>query len=389
MTAPENQPDSPTRAIRLGTGGRFERHQAFLDGALEVCSPRGVRGPNLALLQALTSDVGGRVLVVGSREALGAMAVAALGNAEVHDFHFDAFEYERAADSMSKNGGDSGGKVTLSIGADLPGPDSFDWVILALPRTGDSMLAGELVRQAHGALKPRGKILAVTDNQRDKWLHDRVLETFGAVTIHQQGRAGSVYIARKRPDHAPRDRDFRRQFNARVFGQDLQLETRPGVFSHGKLDEGTLAISEIATLSPGARVLDMGAGSGALGVGAARAVADARAVLVDASARAVEVSLANARRNGVADRTLVILACDFACLATSSFDIVLANPPYFGDWQIAAMFAEAGHRVLRPGGQFHYVSKADDVPGQILRELFGGSTPSKRRGYSVLTAVKR
>jgi len=136
-------------------------------------------------------------------------------------------------------------------------------------------------------------------------------------------------------------------------------------------------------------VLDMGCGSGALGVAAAMAVEGGTAVLVDSSARAVECARANAVANGASERTLVVLACGFDCLAGASFDVVLANPPYFGDWQIAAMFAEEGHRLLRSGGRFHLVTKAAEVPADILRDVFGGSQEARRRGYSVLSAVRR
>ena len=44
------------------------------------------------------------------------------------------------------------------------------------------------------------------------------------------------------------------------------LSTRPGVFSHGELDEGTRALSEVAVVGEATRVADLGCGSGALGI---------------------------------------------------------------------------------------------------------------------------
>jgi 16S rRNA (guanine1207-N2)-methyltransferase len=44
-------------------------------------------------------------------------------------------------------------------------------------------------------------------------------------------------------------------------------------------------------------------------------------------------------------------------LHPGSFDMALANPPYFGDFQIAEKMIQAALRSLRPGGRLVLVSK--------------------------------
>ncbi|MBI4605629.1 MAG: methyltransferase [Planctomycetes bacterium] len=377
--------------VRIQLGGTREQHhqkeEPFLNGRLRIASSRGVTGADRALVAALGEPLEGRVLAVATREGVAALAAHKLhGAAEVCFFTMDAYDLHRARATFHRNGAQA---LRSRVGADLPEPGTFDWVLLPVSRTGDAMLNAELVLEAHGALKDRGKVLAATDNPRDSWLHGRILDAFGSATIHGRGPLGTVYIARKRSDRPPRERSFARTFEARVFGRALRLETRPGVFSHGELDEGTLALSEVAPIEEGSRAVDLGCGSGALGIGAALAAPRGLAVLVDSNARAARVARANALANGAERNALILLAHDLASLREQAFDVVLANPPYFADHRITELFAWEARRVLAPGGKLHLVTKAPERPVAILEGIFGGCEAARRRSYAVITASKR
>jgi 16S rRNA (guanine1207-N2)-methyltransferase len=381
-----NDREKDVVAIRLGGEAERPRRDVFLGGRVEVISPRGVRGPDRPLLDALDARVEGRVLVAGSRSALAAIAAARLRpDAEVEVFHMDAYESLRARESLARNGA---ARVRPRIGADLPEDAGFDWVLLAVPRVGDSMLNAELIREAHAALKPRGKILAATDNARDRWLHDRILETFGAATIHVRSKQGMAYIARKDPDREPRKRESARRFSGRILGLTLDLVTRPGVFSHGEIDQGTLALADAAAIRESSRVLDLGSGSGALGIAAAVKAPQGASVLVDSNVRSTRVASGNLARNGAPGNALVLLACDLSAVRDGVFDLVLANPPYYSDHRITRLFTSEAHRTLVPGGEMLLVTKAPERPLEIVREVFGGARWEERRGYVVLRAEK-
>jgi 16S rRNA (guanine1207-N2)-methyltransferase len=338
------------------------------------------------LIEGMDLDLGGTVLVVGTREAVGALAAARLfPAAEVHFFTLDAFELHRARETLILNQAES---IRCHLGADLPHPGSYDWVIFPASHAGDSMLTVELLREARGALKPRGKILAATDNQHDRWLHDRILEVFGSATIHLRAKHGVAYIARKQPDHELRPRDYSRVFGAIVLGTGLELESRPGIFSHGKLDEGTLALSEMAKLEESSRVVDLGCGSGALGIRAALAAPRGFALLADSSVRAVQAARKNILRNRVEGNSLAVLSYDLSAARDESFDLALANPPYYGDYRILESFAREAHRVLLPGGDFFLVTKTPERPQGIVNALFGNASVLSRRGYAVVRGKK-
>jgi len=76
---------------------------------------------------------------------------------------------------------------------------------------------------------------------------------------------------------------------------------------------------------PRARVLDVGCGSGILAL-AALALGAPRAVAVDISGRAVRRTKANAQRNGLLPR-LVVIEGSTECLR-GNFDLILANLPW-------------------------------------------------------------
>ena len=358
----------------------------LLDGRLEVTSARGVRGPDRVLLEALGGGLAGRVLAAGGREGLIAIAASRLHpDTGVDLFSMDAYEARRAREALAAN---EAGGVRVVLGADLPREQPYDWVLLPVPRTGDAMLAQELISEAHDALAPGGKLLAACDNPKDRWVRERILETFGSATIHARGKHGLAYIARKRPGHEPRARDFRRTFRARLLGQELELETRPGVFSHGELDDGARALGEAARVSEDSRVVDLGCGSGALGIAAALAAPRGKALLVDSQPRSVEAARANAARNG-ARNALVVLAEDLGSAAEGSFDLVLANPPYYADHRITEHFTREAFRALRTGGEVLVVTKAAQRAAGIVSAVFGECSAEERRGYSVVRAVKK
>jgi len=104
----------------------------------------------------------------------------------------------------------------------------------------------------------------------------------------------------------------------------MRLVTLPGVF-RPRPDTWMLARALRAeALGPGARVLDVCCGSGALAVVAALAGAEATAV--DVSRRAVLAARMNGRLNGV--RVRALRGDLLEPVGGERFDAIVANPPY-------------------------------------------------------------
>ena len=104
----------------------------------------------------------------------------------------------------------------------------------------------------------------------------------------------------------------------------MRLFTLPGVFSP-RPDSWMLARALRAErLAPGARVLDVGTGSGLLAITAA--LDGAHATAIDVSRRAVACAALNARLNGV--RVRALRGDLLAPVRGERFDAIVSNPPY-------------------------------------------------------------
>lgn len=129
-------------------------------------------------------------------------------------------------------------------------------------------------------------------------------------------------------------------------GDRIDLVMQRGAFGSGEHEttESCLRILEGLSNIPGARVLDLGSGTGILSIAALRLGAK-HAVCVDIEPKAVEIAESNCKLNGLEDRATHITGTMDA-VTESGFDLVLAN--IYGD--ILLDLAQPLTATLKPGG---------------------------------------
>jgi 16S rRNA (guanine1207-N2)-methyltransferase len=113
-----------------------------------------------------------------------------------------------------------------------------------------------------------------------------------------------------------------------VAGLSVRLAAAAGVFSAGRLDPGTTVLLRKAVLpGPDAAgpLLDLGCGYGPIACVLALSASAATVYAVDVNERARQLTQANARSVGVADR--VIVAAPDEVDAAVSFGEIWSNPP--------------------------------------------------------------
>jgi len=273
-------------AHKRGVGWRDEAAAGLMARTL---SRVGVRGSLLVMLEV--------------REEVAAAVRAAGG--EPHVWH-------RVA---------AGGRTASSWPAGGP----YDSATLRLPKARE-----ELEMSLHAAamsLRGGGRLWVYGANDEGaRSAVEQIRQVMGsAATVATGGRCRVVET--ERPARMPKLRGTLERWRSE---EDLDLPplparwvSYPGVFAHGRVDAGTLAlVRSIPSLHPGARVLDFACGSGLLGAYVVARNPDVAVDFLDADAvalAAVEANVPGARR---------ILSDGFSEAGNARYDLIVSNPPY-------------------------------------------------------------
>ncbi|MBS9404294.1 methyltransferase [Halomonas sp. TRM85114] len=180
----------------------------------------------------------------------------------------------------------------------------------------------------------------------------------------------------------------------------LQLASHPGVFGHGKFDDGTrLLLAQLpeilfgdigASRRQGAlQALDMGCGDGIIAAWLARR--GAMVTAVDVSVFAVEAARRTLAGNGLEGD--VVASDVYSALAGRRFDAIISNPPFHQqrdiDYGPAARLIGEAPEHLQSGGQLVMVANAFLPYPALLERAFGGfEILADDRRFRVYRAVK-
>ena len=316
---------------------------------------------------------------VGRGQAARALAATAT-TAEVVCWQLDDYRHRLALAA-----GDDGPRPVQQLCLSDPPPGPFDLALLPSPARGEKELLRDQLQLLWERLAVGGALVAAVDNPHDDWLRRQLLDYFPPVTVRREGDA-TVYLARK--DGAPRRvRDFRCQFAFRDRGRLLQAITRPGVFSHRRLDPGARKLLDAAEIGPGERILDVGCGAGVVAHGLAAREPTATVLGIDSHARAIECAVAGAELNELANVRFVLDSQGLAAEA-GAFDLAVANPPYYGDFRIAGHFLAVARRALRPGGRLLLVTKQASWYDEVLPESWLDCRRWPAKEYWICAATK-
>jgi 16S rRNA (guanine1207-N2)-methyltransferase len=276
--------------------------------------------------------------------------------------------------------------LTAACTADMPaGP--YDLAIVPLVKGGETELSRDILQQALHQLARGGQLVAAVDNAHDTWLREQLAATGETVRVRPaDGIDAIAYIVEKtRESH--KLRDFTCRFKFRDRERLLEAVSRPGVFAHRRIDPGARHLLNAVDVAPETRVLDIGCGSGCVAMGIAARDPSIHVHALDASARAVACTRLAADRNALENLT-VALEAGGGVPEPGTYDLALANPPYYGDFRIAELFVEAARAALAPGGTLLVVTKQ---PGWYLETLPNSWRDVAReivKNYHLIEAVR-
>jgi 16S rRNA G1207 methylase RsmC len=298
----------------------------------------------------------------------------------------DLYRMQQAQADASADGSLS--RVAWHCTEDLP-DNGYEVALLPTDRSGESELARELVQAMHERLCVGGVLFASVNHREDQWLADVVGSIFKTVRRHVLSEA-VVYQARK--DGALKKR---KSYECTVRFRDgervLSALSRPGVFSHRKVDAGArhLLAATVPLSLPGARVLELGCGSGIVSLGIASRDPTMEVVALDSNARAVACTRRGAQALGLANVEVLLNADGGREGMADSFDVVVGNPPYYAQLQIASRFIDAAWRNLRGGGSVIMVTKHPQwFEEAVARRRFVAVVVEDAKGYAIIRGRK-
>lgn len=137
----------------------------------------------------------------------------------------------------------------------------------------------------------------------------------------------------------------------------------------------------------GGRVIDVGAGSGAIAVSVAIERPDLRVMAGDASVEALAVTALNRTRLGA---RVELIASDLLSAIRVSFDVILSNPPYIPEGDMGGLQVEVREheprRALTPGPAGTEI--IERLLSQSKQQLAPGGRVMFEIGYGQVAAVR-
>lgn len=265
-------------------------------------------------------------------------------------------------------------------------PQKFNTVVLPAGSHTDRELKLDLIDQGFHILNPGGQFITLSEYEKDTEFAKHHKKIFGKCGETPSSKSGMAFFSTK-PNEPRERRRHEMHFHAKIAGgPSMDFLSRPGVFSYGRMDKGSRALLEVADVKDGDRVLDLGSGCGVVGCLLSTKAKLGHLTFIDSHLRANAVCEINAKANGVANYEIVTSET-MDGLPANGFDLILANPPYYGDSMVARLFVGKSRDLLKPGGKFLIVTKMPTAVVPIIFETFGGCDVVENRGYSIVVAT--
>jgi len=266
----------------------------------------------------------------------------------------------------------------------------FDLAVVPVDAGGEAELTRDILQMALDRLRIGGSLVAAVDNPRDTWLRGQLAATGEKVRVRpaEGGDPRSICYLVEKTRPCRKIRDFSCEVVFRDRDRLLTAFTRPGVFAHRRIDPAARHLLAAVDLAPETRVLEIGCGSGCVSLGLAARHPSVHVHAIDSSARAVDCTRRAADHNGLANISVALEAAGEVA-EPGSFDLALANPPYYSDFRIAELFVRTARQALAPGGTLLVITKqpgwyVEHLPvdwDEVARELV--------KGYHLFEAVRR
>lgn len=180
-------------------------------------------------------------------------------------------------------------------------------------------------------------------------------------------------------------------FTVNSMGESIDVQSVPGVFSHGRLDLGTKLLLECLEGLPAGHYLDFGCGAGVVGSFLKKRYPDAQISMLDVDAFAVYSSQLTLAANQLEATTI---AGDGIHAAPKQLAAIISNPPFHQgvhtQYETTETLLREAAEHLQSGGELRIVANSFLKYSPLIEEHLGPCTVlAERDGFKVYRAIRR
>ncbi|MCK4660314.1 MAG: class I SAM-dependent methyltransferase [Phycisphaerae bacterium] len=313
-------------------------------------------------------------------------------------------EYSDYRQAEQQVGGTGKSRIEVRFCAWYASPaQAHDLAIVYLPKS--RAMLDLILDMVAGALAKPARVLLVGPVRGGIKSSKSALERcFGAATKLDVARHCVLYstTVTEPPAHESRLEDWGTTCTFDIAGQALEVFSYPGVFSHGRLDDGTRLLLETLDSTGGdagpaikrsggsIRVLDFGCGCGVIGAWIHARQPRARIEMVDSHALAVEAARKTAALNSLPDEC--VYPSDVFSDVRHRYGLIISNPPFHAgiktDYLVVERFFEGVAARLAHGGKLRLVANRFHKYKPLIQQYVGRcQTVAENSRYRVYEAV--
>ena len=239
-----------------------------------------------------------------------------------------------------------------------------------------------------GLLRPSG-CLYISGKKTDgiNRYRDYLKDSEGKLEKVEQRGSQKLYRYTKTENSRPEKPEIEKSFDSEVRQVKMNFSTCDGLFSPGKIDEGTRLLMENLDLSDKEEVLDVACGYGALGIFAAKKFG-CKVSLTDDSSLATFYAERNLEKNKAEHYQLRNRDC-LDGFNHEKFDAIISNPPTHQGSKITDEIFTQSFKKLKSGGQLIIVYNKNMRFQDKLNEIFHKTRIlDEKDNYRILEASK-
>ena len=261
--------------------------------------------------------------------------------------------------------------------------------VLFLPKSRELT---EYLLQELAAKIPSGSLFLVGEKRAGAERAAKQLAAFGRTSKVDSARHCQLWRCEvsNKPE-APDLTAASKVFTVNSMGESIDIQSVPGVFSHGRLDLGTKLLLECLEGLPAGHYLDFGCGAGVVGSFLKKRYPDAQISMLDVDAFAVYSSQLTLAANQLEATTI---AGDGIHAAPKQLAAIISNPPFHQgvhtQYETTETLLREAAEHLQPGGELRIVANSFLKYPPLIEQHLGPCTVlAERDGFKVYRAIRR